>query len=285
MAGWLEKLRGIVDIKVKIDLRGFRLFNITVNQNAPLVDDRKQAVNINLGNLDPRKRAELLSSVRDAILKEDFLLLESSAEITVEDIKQVESSVDFQQVIQTLSPYVLPSDIPILKAALYLRKKYQEGSSPELIQILKGDIVERYGTRGGRIANLCSAGYLEDMILPLLKEMQSAPDVKDEFKKSYETIIAESGFAVFVNLWMGPEQIKAAVKQRIVSNCKYGKMHLHIHGIGRTNISKIRACIDELLVELPGLEKTIDKTVGTAIYLRLEFRPELVKALSEEGNN
>lgn len=284
---WYEKLRGIVDIK--LDLRNFRLIHITksvtVNKNAPviIVDQRQKTGEVDLSGLSADQRKHVLEVLPNAVLKEKNLLLDSSVERTVEDIKETQASKEFQQVIAPLAPNIPPLDLAMLKAALYVRRKYQT-RSPEA-ERFRYELIERYGDRGRKIANLCSAGYFEDTIIPLLEEMKSATNFEHEFKKSYETIIIESGFAVFVNAGMSEDQLKKAVLDRIKSNYRYGKQYVHIHGAGNANISKTRKCVDELQNELPGLEKVTDDKVGSTVYVRLEFDKKLGQKLlvSEEG--
>ncbi len=287
---WREKVKkfidGLIKISVEIDLRKFvnievKNYHITSSKENPPLElaDDKSTLRINLEKVDEEQRKTLQSAIRNAVEQEDYLLIEKSSVEILSDFKEIDSSEEVKKIIEPLKDFIPPQDLQALRASMYLRKRFQ---GKESIQNLKNDIVVKFGDRGRRIANLCTAGYFEKTIIPLLEEMKTDSGFsKEKFQPIYETIIAESGFAVFVSARMTGEQVVSSIREKIKANIKYGLKHINIHGIGQMNVKKIRETVEELLSKLRGLEKTIENKIGNTIYVRLEFQPDLGKALPE----
>lgn len=278
-------LKGLV--KIENNRIEISLIKIVSNKNSPKIEhDNSKTLQINVEKIPPAYRPKVLKLIREGVEAKDYALLEESAEKEVKEIKKAESSADTKKTLGILREYIPPADVPILRAALYLRYKFKQVAPPGVCLKLKGDIVERWGNRGAKISNLCTAGYFETMIVPLLNEMKKSPSFSKEiFRKNYEIIIAESGFSIFVRSGMGIQKIRTEALSKIKTNSRYGQKFLHIHGIGKKNIENIRNVVDQLLKELPGLEKISDDTIGNAIYVELHFGPELNQALSGSLGN
>lgn len=276
----LSNLKNLVNVDVKDFLKSeVNNYHITVNLQAPLiqVDPKTKKAIINLGALPPEfPREKIQQLIRDAVLKEDHLLIEEHAAQTIDEFRQTETETNVLSVLKELTEYVTPTDLIILRASLYLREKFKKGES---IKTLKEDIIYRYGDRGRKITNLCSAGYFEKTIIPLLKEMKTDHRFsKEKFIQTYNLIVEESGFAVFVSGRMGDAKVESEIVDKIKSNIKYGVPFIHIHGLGTENIKKIRSAIDGKLVKMTGVEKTSDEKTGNAIYIRLELDPDKFEA-------
>lgn len=143
--------------------------------------------------------------------------------------------------------------------------------NPDLIYRLKGDIIHKHGTRGLNICNLCTSGYFENWIKPLYEEMEKSPDFDPEkFNESYNLIIKEAAFAVFVTKDMKPDKLKEIVEKKIARNLKYGVNFINIHGIGKGNVDKIRVLISELETKYPDIGKSIDEK-KSIIFSKLVF--------------
>lgn len=278
--GLLEKLKGLKGLKdlVKINLKDFlkiqvNNYHITVNNQSPAIEVKDQkTIQLNISKFVEEQDKSVEKAIKEAIEEEGFLLIEKSAQETLEDFKKIDSSEESKRIVKTLESFISTKDIEILRASLYLRKKFEERKSG--IQDLKNDIVAKFGDRGRKIANLCSAGYFEKKILPLLEEMKLDPSFKlGTFQSIFDTIIEEHGFAVFVPDRMKEEEVLNSIDEKIRTNKKYGLQHLNIHGIGPSNIKKIRKGVESLLSNVPGLEKTFENKIGNTIYIRLQFQP------------
>ncbi|MBI3317915.1 MAG: hypothetical protein HYZ90_02035 [Candidatus Omnitrophica bacterium] len=242
---FLEKLKHLI----KVDLRNLInvRINITVNKDSPVsLGSDKRVLNIDLEGLPAAEKGKVLEAIKDTVEKDGSALIETSAEKIVREIKHSEQLPEMQKILEALRDYIPSSDLPILRAALYIRKKFKEGPIGS-VKPLKDDIFRKYGDRGAKISNLCSAGYIESMIIPLLEDMKSDLDFsRERFQQSYETIVVESGFAVFVHAAMSKEQIRREALEKIKTGYKYGQRRLHIHGIGKANIENVREVADQL---------------------------------------
>ena len=236
----LGKLCSAISPKINI-----KNLNIKIIKN----DNRKGIeYNVSSNNLDinppklEQREKERLKKLFSLALEEDYIFLKSDSKTTIEDFKTKDISSDTQQVLQFLRPKIPPEDLNIWRAALYL-KSYFKPSEKEKTKLLKYEIMQRYGDKGKNIANLCTAGYFEDVLKPLYKSlMDNCEDeevAKGRFKKIYERIVNELPFTVFVSQHMKVEEIKS----QVLIKRQYGIKYINIHGIGKDNIRKIKEVI------------------------------------------
>lgn len=140
------------------------------------------------------------------------------------------------------------SDVPILKSCLYLQEKYEQGDKEELVSRLKKEIRKRFGDRGAKIANLCSALYFDQYIVPLFADLKQSY-TKEQLINIYNVIIEESVFAIFVSSFVKEDKLKKKILDKIESNKKYGVRFVYVHGIGKENVKKINKIIDLIATE------------------------------------
>jgi len=137
-----------------------------------------------------------------------------------------------------------PIHFKAMEASVYLREVFQEGKD---VTELKSDIIKKYGTQGKNITNMCSAGYFEGYIREVYDEMSSDMDFKmNDFTKYFNVLVTTSPFAIFVHKEMGEDELSGLILHKIASHQKYGVSFLAIHGIGRTNVRKIKKIVVEL---------------------------------------
>lgn len=147
-------------------------------------------------------------------------------------------------------------DRSIWYSALILREQFSKGNKDE-VNRLKTEMSISNPERGGNIANLCSAGYLESHIIPLHKYLVVEKCNESLFFKIYETIVAEFPFTVFVSSERTPKDIKSEVETKIELVRKYGWERVSVHGIGEANVKKIMEIAMELQKDNKNL-KTVD---------------------------
>lgn len=276
--GFFDSLQKLIPkINIKIDLREFIKFQIVVinNNDKPAIEPKNslKELHVNLAKIDPDSRQELLCN---SILRDDELLLEKDSKELIENFRRVDGEKN-RKITEVLKNRIPSTDIPILRAAFFLKEEFETGKNT---QGLKEDIIARYGERGRKIANICSAGYFESVIIPTLEEMKASGSFsKENFQKIYDTFIYESGYAVFVHGAMSKEKIVKVILEKIRTNLKYGLKHINIHGIGKQTIKHIRPATDELLGHYSGLEKTADNIFGNTILIKLEFGGQLNEQL------
>lgn len=278
---WLDKLlsalKGALKDAIHIhDIININNVHVTNNQQSPSppLKVENKILYINLNEFPPDIKKKVL---QEAVLKDAIPLIEESAEKTLEDFKKAELSSGFADVINPLHEYIPDSDLLALRASLFIRQKFKKG---ENIHERRLDVIYKFGERGRKITNLCTAEYFESTIIPLLNEMRAGSDFsKEKFLNIYNLIIEESGFAVFVSGGMKQDKVKKKIVDKIRSNIKYGIKFVHIHGIGKENIQKIRKAVGEIMKD--GIEKTNEDMVGNAIYVRLALEPDLIDPFPE----
>ncbi|MDD5130456.1 MAG: hypothetical protein PHS66_05350 [Candidatus Omnitrophica bacterium] len=217
---------------------------------------------VNLGKLDAQKKNDFLTS----LIEEGNVLLLEKAKSEVDSFRTEERVPENQAIIQFLSSKIPPEDLNIWRAALYLRASFKKGLSA-IVTRIKLEIMEKYGDKGRNIANLCTAGYLEEWLIPSYEKLKQAPNdeesAKSSFLKLYMLLVNELPFTVFVCHKMSLVDLR----QEIDSRKKYGMDFVNIHGIGEDNVAKIKTVVDEIEKENYSEEKK-----GNILFVRVGFK-------------
>lgn len=243
--GFLEKLKDFVKLE----------FNI----NAPIIDNTKvilikdsfkknsenkqpdkktntdKIVQINLEKIDNKQREKLKLLLQEYLENGNKLLQTDTANL-LEKLYNYNKENDDKQILQFFNGIIPPQDLEALEASLYLRSVFRKH---EDVQSLKSDIRLSFGIRGNNIANLCTAGYFEEFLIPLYNAS------KEKFKELYELIVGKSVLAVFVHQGTNTKVIQEEIEEKINASKKYGLKFLHIHGIGKNNVKKIKEYLSE----------------------------------------
>ncbi len=140
-------------------------------------------------------------------------------------------------------------------SALILKEEFKKGDNDTVGQ-LKHQISTASPGRGNNIANLCSAGYLESHIVPLYQYLVIENGQQTLFVEIYETIVMEFPFAVFVSAERSIDEIEEEIVTKIKLVKKYGWVKVSVHGIGETNVSKIREIIPMVEKECAEIKST-----------------------------
>lgn len=266
---WFDKLKEIIKIDIKFDT----LLNININSNntsKPVeYNEETKLLSINYKNFSPTDKDKIRDILKQSQNEGTIFLLKESQEL-IKDIKLKEESVDVKLLLSFFINKIPLEDYKALRAAIYIDKRFEDGKSYQDIYNLKGDVGRIYGKRGLKICNLYASGYFESMIMPLYEEIENQGFDKNYFLKKYNIIINEEAFAIFVSGNMTRTEVETAIKIKIFRNMKYGIRNVTIHGMGRSNVAKIREAILNLEEETPILKKEIDET-GNIILVKLSF--------------
>lgn len=256
MVDWLNKLKALFNIEINSPLITVHITKDSNNQQKEyLYDKNKKKLEVFLNKLPKEKESEIKSVVQN-YLEEKNKLLEINTTKLLHNLYKYNENNENKQILNFFEQIVPKNDFEALESALYLRYVFQNKGD---INKLKKDIRQRFGDRGNNIANLCSAGYFEEFLIPLYNSS------KTEFNTLYELIILKSVVAVFVNRNMKHEEITEEIKKRLEISKKYGINFIHIHGIGESNISKIKQCINENKSFFDFFEKEIYEKDGIII--------------------
>jgi hypothetical protein len=271
----LDQLKGLFHFDFP-NLQSIFKFTLIVNSNNNNKfesDNETGTIKVNWEKLTESERSQLRPIIKEEYEKSGYIL-EDNAHKLIFDFKEQEKIPNFQEVFDYFKEKIPPSDINILRAALYLRVTSEKRGE---IAVLKGRIVQQYGMRGRNVTNLCSAGYFEGWLKPLYEDIEKTEEDKAEvlriFRKIYNNIVEELPWTVFVGFTSTEDGIKKEIIEKMENNKKYGIPFLNIHAIGKANISKIHAV-------LPGVEKALQGVERYAregenrIFVKLEIKAE-----------
>lgn len=218
----------------------------------------------------PGKQRRALKKILPELLEQSGAILEESSAVTVGDVVQFLPKI--QDAVQKLSSIIPPADIPLLKASVFLRLKYERDES---VEALKAQIMRVYGTRGCNFANLCSAGYLETEFLPLYEELVRAlpnnpEEVKAKFLRFYMLVVNELPWTEFVSGRMSAEKRTAHIVEKMNRNVLNGVRFLNIHGLGAKNVKTVVAMLPEIQKQT-GAQTIRFENEKERIFVRLEI--------------
>lgn len=270
MSAWFDKLKELV----KIDIRIHDLIKINIHSNDSSerleYSEGEKSLSINLEKLTGDEKEEIGQLLRGAV-GEGVALLEKHSVELIEDIKSKEESEDVRSLLEFFKDKIPIDDWNALRAAIYIRKRFEEGTSSfKEIYHLKGEVGKKYGKRGLKICNLCTSGYFETKIKPLYEEISQQGFDEDDFLDIYNVIIDEEAFALFVSGDMSRNEVKSTIEQKIKRNLNYGIKNVTIHGIGKNNMTKIREAISGIEDEHPNIKKDIEEK-GNIILAKLSL--------------
>lgn len=247
---WLKDF-SLVKINLNVDLSRLKSVKLLSDNKIGSVtevtaDENSKAllVKINqdkLASSNQQTQAEVHELLRQAVATQGGNIEEHTDKL-IDDVSSYQSKGGSSKTLNKLRKIAPPKDIPIWESALYIRGVYeQDGNVGALKQTLK----YRFGDRGGNIANLCTAGYLESVIFPIFDELSKRPDfTQNDFDSQYETIVTMYPFAVFVAQPSSEDEVLQEIKEKIDLNKNYGVSTLNIHTIGKSNIKKVNSVLD-----------------------------------------
>lgn len=249
------------DIKVKL----FSDNKVEIHHH---YDNSSKTVNFNLSKLSDEEKGHLSGALHSAI-EADYSVIEDGARKTIKDLKEEESGSGSSKILEFFKDKVSPQDLEIIRGSLYIRSLFRNGVN---IDQLKAEITQKHGQRGKNIVNLCTAGYLEEWLMPIYESIKDTHndvlEILKAFRKFFNKLVEELPFSIFVCHFMSKENIGLQIRNKM----KYGFKFVNIHGIGSSNVKTIRDTVSEL--EQTGQFKKpiteVDK--NNMISVRIEFK-------------
>lgn len=243
MPPWLDQLAKIASKfppLVKFDIHDPTV-NIHIGNNTtnpPLIyNPDTKACEVNIAKLEPKEAKDFLKS----FIEDDGILLLDKSKKGIEDLELEEKEPENSETINLLTTIVPQEDLTIWRAALYLRSCFTKKMFLAVTRI-KFQIVQKHSEKGRNIANLCSAGYIEDWLIPTFKGLKDTfgeTDGKKAFLNIYSMIVNQMPFTVFV----GQPMTQDNLRQEINGRKRYGLDFVNIHAIGEENIKKAKPVI------------------------------------------
>ncbi|MFH1751382.1 MAG: hypothetical protein ABH821_00355 [archaeon] len=240
---WLNKLKHLVKNEFNFnapifDNRKIIILNDSFNTKSKIFPNKEdKETYLNIASLNERQK-KAFKQILQEYLEEGNKLLQSDTANLLESLYKHSKEKNDQQILKFFKEVIPDKDLETLEAALYLRTIFKQGKN---VTKLKRDIRDIFGNRGNNITNLCSAGYFENFLIPLYN---ATKDEGKKFKELYELIVDKAIIAVFVYKDMNQEEIPQQIKEKIQLSKKYGIGFIHIHGIGASNVAKIKECLE-----------------------------------------
>ncbi|MDD2680266.1 MAG: hypothetical protein PHO03_05675 [Candidatus Omnitrophica bacterium] len=268
----LGKLLAKISPKINLDVKNpiiinklnVHITNIDNNQDVNY-DPEKNTCNINLKNLEQNLKKEILSL---DLLEEERILLQDKCKDTIEEFRSQEKLAETQERLRFLDKKIPLEDLNIWRAALYLRHCYTTKGLKQKVGAIKYQIMQKFGDKGRNIANLCTAGYLEEWLMPAyekLKETLADEDLaKLEFGKIYSNLVNQLPFTIFVSHVMSRDELKKEILRRK----EFGIAFVNIHAIGDINVLKVKA----VTVEIEKEREHCDEVKKHHIFVRIYFK-------------
>lgn len=232
-----------------------------------IYDRRQQLVHVDVSQLPSDKKTKLQKLLKRQLSTESPLL-DSEYKARAEDYKEKIGQSDNQVLLEFFADILPQEDLNILRAALYIRTIFKEYHGD--VTQLKIQLISQYGIRAANITNLCSAGYFESWIRPLYEEMSKKPGFKEEkFLEIYEEIVRYSPFAFFVNRAMSDSEVVQHIMNKIERMKRYGIKTLNIHGIGHSNVAKVKKALEEIENKVKCTKSILEE--DNIIVIKLHF--------------
>ncbi len=261
LAKILSKLPSLIKIDIKDPTVNIHISHDTTNNQQVTTNPATKSCEVNIANFNPKEVKELLKEFID----EDGILLLDKSKKGIEEFALEEQVPENAATINLLTKIVPPEDLNIWRAALYLRFCFLKKMLMAVTKI-KFQIVQTHGAKGRNIANLCSAGYIEEWLIPTfnaLRDTLGENEGKKAFLNIYSLIVNQMPFTIFVCQPMTPDNLRQEINDRK----KYGLDFVNIHAIGEDNIKKVKPVI-------AAIEKDSYKEdqQGNIFFARISFK-------------
>lgn len=256
---FLDKLKNFVETSIKIDLSNFTLININIGAInkaksggaiSPVeIDKKTQTLKIDLDQLTNIQKQDFKELAKSYVQEGNYLLESDSASL-LNKLYDFNKHSSYNKYLTFFKPLIPAEDFEALLASYFMRKEHTEGGDRDKLKRFKSDIQDRYGKRGALIANLCTAGYFEEYLIPIYNNEPS------EFQGYYDLLVAKQALTMFIHSRMKKKEIISGLKNKIGLAKKYGLSHFYVHTKGKTNIKTVKNCLVEF-------EKTYEATQKT----------------------
>lgn len=203
---------------------------------------------INIDKLSYKEKDTFSKLLKESFDEDEVYFVEETKDDLIISLYSYDNKDD-KKLLEYFKNILSHSDWSALRDSLFLKDQFlRHGQN---IGVLKNDIKNRYGERGNIISNLCTAGYFEQIMLPLCKKSIS------EFWYYYGIAIDKGIVAEFVNKTMSLDTIEKEITHKLNSAKRYGLKCIHIHGIGKKNINKIKSFLENFTTEIVFKKKEI----------------------------
>ncbi|MBX7204292.1 MAG: hypothetical protein K1X81_02600 [Bacteroidia bacterium] len=198
--------------------------------------DKILTISLPVAHTSQRKKTAVFKIIRK-IHNDGGLLWKKSKSEVLQTFGEYQKEDPDQETLEFFKPILPIDDFNALKLSMFLRYEDKKGNKNN-VQRFKNDIRNRFGDRGGNIANLCTAGYFDEELKSLYLRIP-----REEFKEYYEMVVGDKARALFIHHDMGVDEIDAEVEKMFLKATKYHMGDFKIHGKGADNVKTLREFI------------------------------------------
>lgn len=234
-------------------------------------DNRVQIIVGDLSKATPEQLKiikDIGNTIKLAIQSNQFEIPTESSKEKLKEVEEFTTGFSDKEVYSFVSEKIPKEDKYIWLSALMLKQANDDKNRDKVKQI-KEQMVLDHQQKGRNIANICSAGYLEEYIIPWYTHYIEGNNDEASFLENYKSIVDDLLFIVFVGAGQEVKEIKLEIENKIQTLINAHKEHLFIHAIGEANIEKAEQVILEIKEEIPDI-KDINKTT-TNLTLKAEI--------------
>jgi hypothetical protein len=215
-------------------------------------DEQEKVLTIVISYLTEEEQDQLLPVISEYFDKHE-LVLTSEQEQILEDYISYNDSNPYEDTINFFQGKIPPGDLNALKMSFYMKIKME---NKESIEKYKMQIRDRFGARGAYIANLCSAGFFEDLFRKLALKLSP-----ERFSQIYEQKVGQELAALFVHTGMNMTAVINGFQEKVRGCLLNGVFHFKVLGFGKKNV--------ELIIEFVELHGEKDWGVDLKLEKRL----------------
>jgi hypothetical protein len=256
----LKKLKGIIP---KAECPALKDYSLKLNASESAhksfeIDTVNKILIININLLPSREKRNLRAILVEAIEKDTGYIVANEKSDLLEKLYHYNDAED-NKILDFFKDILAHKDWCALRDSLFLRNEFKKHVN---IKPLKDDIRFKYGERGNVISNFCTAGYFEQVWMPLFNID------KDAFYRYLDFALDRGLTALFVHSKMNVETISRELKRRIDRGKEYGLKYIHIHAIGPNNIKNLKKCIEKEKATLGFADKYVftEKSLNVVVF-------------------
>lgn len=263
MANWLDKLKNFVEAGFHLDLSHFTLINIQIGEinnakkgdiKSVMLDEKSQTLQIDISRLTKEQMRDFRSIVDSYIVEGNYLLEEESADL-LNKLYSFNKKSDYQKHLSFFKGLISTDDFKALESSYFMRTEHESNADSVIIGNHKKEIRNRFGQRGGHIANLCTTGYFEELLIPIYNYEP------DSFQSWYKLVVDQGALTLFIHSGMKNEEIISTLRNKTELAKRYGLSHFYVHSKGARNIRTIKKCLAEFektYKAIPKIERQIE---------------------------
>lgn len=263
--GWLDKLKTLVEASLNVSNISLININYTKNSNNTetthsitennpfFYDGKNQKLYIDLKQLQnhPKLYKQVKELLQESIKEGNYLLENESSDLLDRLYSYNKSDSNYKKYLQVFDGIIPKEDYKALESSFFLRSILEKEKEVNVEKYKRG-IIRQFGQRGGHIANLCTAGYFEELLIPIFNDYS-----KEDFQNYYQLVVEYKALTLFVHSRMKKKDIISSLKNKMGIAKQYGLENFYVHAKGKKNIKTVETCLsgfEEIYGAIPKVE-------------------------------